>query len=48
MMGFRHEILSATRGNATINSSFLKYDKVDATSFSGMKKGKLVSMETGE
>jgi GTP-binding protein len=48
MLGFRHEIMSATRGNATINSTFSKYDKVDITSFSGLKKGKLVSMESGK
>jgi predicted membrane GTPase involved in stress response len=48
MMGFRHEVLSATRGNATINSMFCKYDKVDPTTFSGLKKGKLVSMDGGK
>ena len=44
----RHDIMSSTKGNATINSTFCKYDKVDVTSFSGLKKGKLVSMETGK
>jgi len=48
MMGFRHEILSATRGNATINSTFSKYDKVDLSSFNKLKKGKLVSMDSGK
>jgi GTP-binding protein len=48
LMGFRHEILSATRGNATVNSTFNRYDLVNATEFSGLKKGKLVSMETGK
>ena len=48
MMGFRHDVLSSTKGNATINSIFCKYEKIDQTSFSGLKKGKLVSMETGK
>lgn len=48
MMGFRHEIISATRGNATINSVFSHYDKVNAQDFAGLKKGKLVSMEAGK
>ena len=48
MMGFRHEIISATRGSATVNSIFSHYDKVNAADFSGLKKGKLVSMEAGK
>eukprot|EP01038_Epipyxis_sp_PR26KG_P011886 gene11886-15904_t len=48
LMGFRHEIMSATRGNATINSIFSHYDTVNVSDFSGLKKGKLVSMETGK
>ena len=48
MMGFRHEVISATRGNATVNSVFSHYDKVNATDFAGLKKGKLVSMEAGK
>ena len=48
LLGFRHEILSATRGNATINSIFSHYDTVNITDFAGLKKGKLVSMETGK
>ena len=48
MMGFRHEIVSASRGNATVNSIFSKYDKVGASNFSGLRKGKLVSMYTGK
>mgnify|MGYP005990213595 CR=1 FL=1 len=48
MMGFRHEIISATRGSATVNSVFSHYDKVNATDFAGLKKGKLVSMEQGK
>ncbi|RYH04650.1 GTP-binding protein [archaeon] len=47
MMGFRHEILTVTRGNATVNSIFSHYDDVNRSDFYGMKKGKLVSMETG-
>lgn len=46
-MGFRNEIMSATRGSATVNSSFHDYGKVNVTDFSGLKKGKLVSMESG-
>lgn len=48
MMGFRHEIVTATRGNATVNSIFSHYDEVNKSDFSGLKKGKLVSMETGK
>lgn len=48
MMGFRHEIVSASRGNATVNSIFSRYDKVGASNFSGLRKGKLVSMDTGK
>jgi len=47
LMGFRHEVMSATRGSATVNSTFSHYDEVNLTEFSGLKKGKLVSMETG-
>lgn len=47
MMGFRTEIVNATRGNATVNSSFSHYDKVNPTDFSGLKRSKLVSMESG-
>ncbi len=48
LMGFRHEIMSATRGNATVNSSFSHYGKVNKSDFIGLQKGKLVSMETGK
>ena len=48
LMGFRHEVMSATRGNATVNSIFSHYDVVKASEFSGLKKGKLVSMDTGK
>lgn len=48
MLGFRHEILSATRGNATVNSSFSHYSHVKVSDFMGLKKGKLVSMESGK
>ena len=47
LMGFRHEVMSATRGSATVNSTFSHYGEVNLTEFSGLKKGKLVSMETG-
>mmetsp|Transcript_16645 Transcript_16645/g.22768 ORF Transcript_16645/g.22768 Transcript_16645/m.22768 type:complete len:353 (+) Transcript_16645:133-1191(+) len=48
LMGFRHEITNATRGNATVNSIFSHYDTVNLSSFSGLKKAKLVSMESGK
>lgn len=48
MMGFRHEVMSATRGSATVNSVFSHYDVVKASEFSGLKKSKLVSMDTGK
>ena len=48
LIGFRYEVLSATRGNATVNSTFSHYDTVNASEFLGLKKGKLVSMETGK
>ena len=49
LMGFRHEIISATRGSATVNSIFSHYQEVEkASAFSGLKKGKLVSMDTGK
>lgn len=48
MMGFRNEIMSATRGSATVNSTFSHYDTVNANEFNMLKKGKLVSMETGK
>lgn len=48
LIGFRYEVLSATRGNATVNSTFSHYDTVNLSDFTGLKKGKLVSMETGK
>lgn len=48
LMGFRHEIISATRGNATVNSIFSHYGEVNTSEFAGLRKGKLVSMETGK
>lgn len=48
MMGFRHEILTATRGNATVNSIFSHYAEVQRSDFHGLRKGKLVSMDSGK
>ena len=48
MMGFRQEVMSATRGNALVNSCFSHYEHVDLTAFSGLRKGKLVSTEQGK
>ena len=47
LLGFRHEALNATRGTATINSTFSHYEKVKQIDFAGLKRGKLVSMATG-
>jgi len=48
LMGFRHEIMSATRGNATVNSAFSHYAYVNKQDFAGLQRGKLVSTETGK
>ncbi len=48
MIGFRHEIVTATRGNATVNSLFSHYDVVNRKDFNFLKKGKLISMESGK
>jgi GTP-binding protein len=48
MMGFRYEIVTASRGNATVNSVFSHYDEVSKSDFQGLKTGKLVSMESGK
>jgi GTP-binding protein len=48
MMGFRHEAMNATRGNALVNSAFSHYAEVNSSDFSGLRKGKLVSMEGGK
>lgn len=48
MMGFRHNVIGATRGSATVNSMFSHYDKVNLQDFLGLKNGKLVSMESGK
>lgn len=48
LLGFRYEVLSATRGNATVNSAFSHYGEVPAGTLSGLKKGKIVSMESGK
>ncbi len=48
LMGFRHEIMGLTRGNATVNSTFSHYDVVKKSDFAGLLKHKLVSMDTGK
>lgn len=48
LLGFRYEVMSATRGNATVNSAFSHYGEVPVGTLSGLKKGKIVSMETGK
>ena len=41
-------IIDFDRGNATVNAIFSHYDEVNVTEFGGLKKGKLVSVDTGE
>ena len=48
LLGFRHEVISATRGNATVNTAFSKYEAVDLSSYVGVRKSKLVSCDTGK
>ena len=48
LMGFRHEITSATRGSATVNSTFSHYGPVNAADFGGLSSGKVVSTEAGK
>lgn len=48
LMGFRHEIISATRGSATVNSTFAHYGPVNAGDFGGLQSGKVVSTEGGK
>lgn len=48
LVGFRHEITNATRGNVTVNSSFLRYEKLNLSSLYGLKKGKLVATCSGK
>ena len=48
LMGFRHEIMNLTRGNATVNSIFSHYDIVNKRDFAGLRTGKLVSLDSGK
>ena len=48
LLGFRHEVISATRGNATVNTAFSRYEAIDMSSYVGLKRPKLVSMEAGK
>lgn len=48
LMGFRHELTNATRGNVTINSSFSHYAQAPKGSYLGLTRGKLVSMCNGK
>ena len=48
LLGFRSEIISATRGSATVNSTFSHYDPVNIMDFSRLQSGKLVSTEAGK
>ena len=42
------KLSSATRGTATINSHVVDYEVVDPKDFGGLRKGKIVSMDTGK
>lgn len=48
LLGFRNEVMGATHGNVTINSAFSHYDKFSNAQLTGLKKAKIVSMETGK
>jgi GTP-binding protein len=48
LMGFRHELTNATRGNVTINSSFSHYAEAPKGAYMGLTRGKLVSMCSGK
>jgi GTP-binding protein len=48
MIGFRHQIITATRGNATVNSLFSHYDLVNKKDFLSLSKGKIISVENGK
>jgi GTP-binding protein len=48
LLGIRYEVLPVTRGNATVNSAFSHYDVVPGGTLTGLKKGEIVSMETGK
>jgi GTP-binding protein len=48
LLGFRNEIIGGTRGNATINSAFSRYDEIDMSSYVSRKQGKIVCLETGK
>jgi GTP-binding protein len=48
LLGFRNEVMGATRGNATVNSAFSHYAPFPHNQLTGLKKGKIVSMETGK
>ena len=48
LLGFRHELVSVTRGNVTINSIFSHYDEVPKLNMYGLMKSKIVSAATGK
>lgn len=48
LLGFRHEIVNATRGNVTINSIFSHYDEVPKLDMYGLMKSKIVSANSGK
>merc|ERR1711939_974285 len=47
LIGFRYQIVNATRGNSTVNTLFSHYDEVKGD-FYGLRKHKIISMETGK
>lgn len=48
MLGFRYELVNATRGNVTINSIFSHYDEVPKLNMYGLMKSKIVSTANGK
>ena len=48
LLGFRYEIVNATRGNVTINSIFSHYDEVPKLNLYGLMKSKIVSTAAGK
>ena len=48
LLGFRYELVNATRGNVTINSIFSHYDEVPKLNMYGLMKSKIVSITSGK
>lgn len=48
LLGFRYELVNATRGNVTINSIFSHYGEVPKLNMYGLMKSKIVSTAAGK